>query len=290
MMPMIPEFDKPIMIFGGVCSNLSALQALKHVAAEQGFAPDHIFNLGDIVAYCSHAEECAEECADWEIHNLLGNCEESLGWEKGDCGCGFGEDSVCSILAVGWYGYALSQVSFGSKAWMRTLPREIRIRMAGKDILFTHGSPDQINEFVFASTPEERKAELLTKHQADIIIGAHAGIPFGQIIPTDDSRHTTVTNTLDQKAWLNCGSLGIPANDGTTDGWYLILSPQNDRIVCEWKRLSYDFQPEKDNMLRQNQQEYADTLSSGLWPSMDILPEKERGMQGKVIELPSMSL
>ena len=43
------------------------------------------------------AHDCADPVAtvaavrDWGISVIMGNCEESLGWNKDDCGCGFEE-------------------------------------------------------------------------------------------------------------------------------------------------------------------------------------------------------
>jgi hypothetical protein len=35
---------------------------------------------------------------------------------------------------------------------------------------------------------------------------------------------------------------------------------------------------------------YAETLVSGIWPSQDILPTKERSQKGKSLMLPALSL
>ena len=38
------------------------------------------------------------------------------------------------------------------------------------------------------------------------------------------------------KFWLNSGAIGMPANDGSRDGWYLPLSPIDGGIRAEWHR------------------------------------------------------
>lgn len=36
---------------------------------------------------------------DWGVHVIMGNCEESLGWSKNDCGF----EEICSRLAIAFF-------------------------------------------------------------------------------------------------------------------------------------------------------------------------------------------
>jgi len=137
-----------------------------------------------------------------------------------------------------------------------------------------HGGVESINKFLFASTPDaEKAAELsLLSQGIDGLITGHCGLPFGQMI--------------EGRAWLNAGVIGLPANDGTANGWYLVIDHVDNRIKCEWHRLSYPSEQTRQTMLDAGLVNgYADTLISGLWPSEDILPVEEKKNRGKALEI-----
>ena len=129
---------------------------------------------------------------------------------------------------------------------------------------------------MFASAPQADKRAELDWSGTDAVIGGHSGIPFGEMI--------------ESRAWLNVGAIGMPANDGTRDGWYLVLEVEGDRIRATWHRLAYNAEAEHELMLEAGLGGYAGALLSGLWPSMDVLPEVERARRGEAIALAPMFL
>jgi hypothetical protein len=116
-------------------------------------------------------------------------------------------------------------------------------------------------------------AELsLLNQDIDGLITGHCGIPFGQMV--------------EGRAWLNAGVIGLPANDGTADGWYLIIDHVDNRIKGEWHRLCYPAEQTRQTMLDADLVNgYADTLISGLWPSEDVLPVEEKKNRGNALEI-----
>lgn len=135
-------------------------------------------------------------------------------------------------------------------------------------MLVVHGGVAQINKFIFPSTPEGVKQQELDLAGSDILIGGHCGIPAGV--------------RLGRRAWLNSGAIGLPANDGTRDGWFLLLHAERGRLCCRWQRLSYPVEPTLGKMRAAGfVGSYTDTLQNGLWPSMDILPAAERARRGE---------
>ena len=85
-----------ILVFGGVYSNLQALEALQKVAEKEGISPDNIICTGDIVGYCAQPSECLDAIEKWGIHAIQGNVEENLLSGNDDCGCNFrgGGDAI----------------------------------------------------------------------------------------------------------------------------------------------------------------------------------------------------
>ena len=259
--------DGPVLIFGGPYSNLAATQAMRRQAEDLAIPPERIVCTGDVVAYCAEPGETVALVRDWGIAVVQGNCEEALGQEAPDCGCGFAEGTACSLLAIGWYRHATERIAAAQRAWMRSLPNSVRFELNGHSVRVVHGGVEQINRFIFPSTPEEEKRGELDRAGTDLLVGGHSGIPCAQAIGG--------------RAWLNAGAIGLPANDGTPDGWYLLLLPEGERLRCSLRRLNYDPAPSAAGMRAAELcGGYQETLESGLWPSLDALPAAERARRG----------
>ncbi|MFO7813501.1 MAG: metallophosphoesterase family protein [Pelovirga sp.] len=266
------EMEGMVLVFGGPYSNLTATMALRERAEQLGITPERTICTGDVVAYCAEPVETVALIRDWGIAVVKGNCEDSLGRGTPDCGCGFDEGTTCSLLSDNWYRFADQHMSELDRSWMRTLPGSIFFSMKGKSIRVIHGGVQQINRFVFPTTAKEIKKEELDLAGTDIVIGGHSGIPDGQAIGAG--------------FWLNAGAIGLPANDGTTDGWYLLLCPEQEVVACRWQRLTYPAARTAEAMRSRGfVGGYTDALCTGLWPSMDVLPEAQRQLRGKAIKM-----
>ncbi|WP_036228661.1 metallophosphoesterase family protein [Marinobacterium jannaschii] len=265
-----------VLIFGGPYSNLAATRAIRAEARRLDIPPQRVICTGDLVAYCADASATTELIRDWGIPMVMGNCEESLAADASDCGCGFEEGSNCSLLSVQWYRYASAQLSATQKQWMGSLPRSLQFRLGGKSFRVVHGSVSRINEFIFASSDELHCDAELQRSNTDVVIGGHCGLPFGR--------------TLTSGYWLNSGVIGMPANDSSRDGWYLLLTPQEHGIQARWQRLSYDAEASAHAMQAAGlDSPYATALLSGLWPSTDILPAQEKDQSGIAIDAATLN-
>ena len=260
------KIDGKILVFGGVYSNLQALQALIQRAAKEGIPPENCFCTGDIVGYCAQPEETLQAFKNWGARSIIGNVEEQLRSGAIDCGCDFKSGSRCDSFSKEWYPYAQSQISEDAKHWMKTLPDHITFQYADRKVMLVHGSYDYISDFIFKSTPWTLKESSFTAQNADVIIAGHCGLPF-----------------TDQKGghlWLNAGVIGMPANEGLTRVWYMILDDA-EGLVHQHKTLVYDHILANDLMRKTGlPRAYADTLLTGLWDNMEILPEREKKLRG----------
>lgn len=276
------EFTDTVWLFSGPYSNLQATQALQQRAQAQGVSPERIICLGDIVAYYAQPEETTQAIRDWGIHCMQGNCEQSLATNAEHCGCGFGEDSTCSLYSSRWYSFAQSRVSEQSKAWMGSLPMGFEFIMGNKRVRCVHGSVNSINEFMYESTPTEHKQAQIKALGVDIVIAGHTGIPFGQVCAGGT-------------AWLNTGALGMPANDGTPDTWFFSLTPEKDGVGARWHRLAYDVRSAEQAVHASVDagalpNPYLGALSTGVWPSDDSLPDYERSVTANAIKLDAVMI
>ena len=271
-----PTSTHPLLVFGGAYSNVQATKALIDEAQRLNIPPSNILCTGDLVAYCASPQETIDLIKNWKIAVVMGNCEESFGNDADDCGCGFEEGTACDLLSEGWFNFSKPRISVANKQWMKELPRSIEFNFSGFRCEAIHGGVDQINQFIYTSDDKEI-VQQLDKAGVDIVFGGHCGIPFGK--------------RSQNKTWLNAGVIGMPANDATQDGWFMLVTSAQDGLNVEWRRLPYDAQSTADTMQREGLNTgYKDALLTGIWPSMDVLPDKERAASGQRLSVESLYL
>ncbi len=265
------NFDEPMLLFGGSYSNLDALLALKQYADKHAIKAHNIICTGDIVAYCGQPFETTEAIRKWGIHVLMGNCEESFATNADDCGCGFNSGTSCDLLSVEWYQFANKNLSNEQRQWFADLPKKLSFNFLGNKINIVHGSVTSINQFLFSSSCDTLFEEQTRATNADIIIAGHSGIPFSK--------------KINDKLWHNTGAIGMPANDGTSNTWFSVLSPEkNSTVKIENLALTYNHKQAAQAMQKSGLSDaYANALTTGLWPSMDVLTSEEKLKKGIAI-------
>lgn len=236
-------------------------------AARRAIPAGNVICTGDIVAYCAEPEETASAIRAWGCHAIQGNCEESLASGAGDCGCNFEEGSACDLMAKGWYPYADALITPEIRAWMGSLPVTLRFAYAGLTFRVIHGGVSETARWVFASDRALIASELV-QCGSDVVVAGHCGLPF--------------IARVERQAWFNAGVIGMPANDGTPEVWYGLISRSKEGgIRLSLHRLRYDHFGAAAALRRMRFADtYARTLIDGLWPSMDVLPESERAQRG----------
>ena len=268
--------EPQVLIFGGPYSNSAALIALRRRARELAVPADRCFCTGDVVAYGGEPEETVDILRDWGCHVIAGNCEEQLAMQASDCGCGFQAGSTCDRLSKGWYAFANQRISRASRSWMAGLPKVLSFSEGGLSFRVVHGTEALISRFVFASD-HNVIAQELDRTGADVIVAGHCGLPF--------------IKKLGRCAWFNPGVIGMPANDGTPDGWYGVIAAGRGGVTLATQRLAYDFHAAADAMLREGYADaYAQAITTGLWPSLDVLPDLERAATGQKLAESSVVL
>lgn len=261
------EIDGRLLVFGGPYSNLQATEALLAEARRLGLGPERLLCTGDLVAYCAEPQATIDLVRETGCAVVQGNCEESLGADAEDCGCGFDEATLCSLLSQQWYSFSRERVSAEAKGWMAGLPTRIAVRLGGRRLLAIHGGVEVINRFIFPGSPPGDKAEELAAAGADGVLAGHSGIPFAELIG--------------DRLWLNSGALGMPANDGTPRVWYALIEATGAGLRIELKALDYDHAGAARRMAEEGLVNgYAACLENGLWPSLDVLTPDDRAATG----------
>ena len=261
------ELSGPILMFGGPYSNLRATQALLAEAERLNIPAERMICTGDVCAYAAEAEETAQVVRALGCSVVAGNCEDSLGFNALDCGCGFEEGATCDRLSVEWFAHASKQVTEETRLWMRGLPGRVVFTHAGKRYVVIHGGAEQVNAFIWQTDGEERKAQELRLLEAalgpiDSVVCGHSGVPFIQKVGAYE--------------WINAGAIGLPGHDGDPRTSFAVL----ENGAGEIHRLSYDHSGAAEAMERVGLTAgYHQTLRSGWWPSEDTFPpEMRRGV------------
>lgn len=258
---------KRVAFLGGIYSNYLALtEALK---LARGRKVDAIYALGDFGAFGPKPDRTIEILREEGIPAIQGNYEESLSSNAPDCHCGYTDPRDNHFARIS-YDYTRERTSDEHKRWMGTLPRQIRVTVAGHRLLLCHGSPRRINEFLWRSTtPDAFIRKLLGDHRADLLVCTHTGLHWKRFLE-------------DGVGAINAGALGRPANDGRTNVWFAIVEEKQGRLDAEFVPVIYDHQrlarEMKDDGLPA---EFVETILTGWWTCcLEILPAKER-MQGR---------
>jgi putative phosphoesterase len=213
-----------VALIGDVHANLPALEAVLAHAREAGV--QEIWHVGDFVGYGAFPDEVVQRLQRGDVKNIVGNYdlkalkfkEKRDKWRK--------SKRPEKWLAFKW---AYENLSKESRKYLRSLPREIRMEVAGKRILLTHGSPASNEEPLTLDTPEQRLSELAQMANVDVIVCGHSHQPF--------------TRCVDGVWFINTGSVGRP-DDGDPRAAYAILyvQPELEPELFEVRhyRLEYD--------------------------------------------------
>lgn len=251
-----------VALIGGVYSNYLALQKSIDDARRRGV--DGIYCLGDLGAFGPHPDRVFPILKKYNISVVQGNYDNSIGNGKDDCQCGYTDPRDNHFAKIS-YDYTFANTSDENKQWMANLPSEIRFTMGKYRVLLCHGSPRQMNEFLWESTsPTHFLEKLCDDFECDILCATHSGIHWQRRLSND--RH-----------FANVGVIGRPENDGQTHVGYMLLEvkekPEFSYIPIEYdhRRLAREMKAESLPT------EFIDTVLSGWWTTcLEILPAKER--------------
>jgi predicted phosphodiesterase len=261
--PSHPDVTR-VALFGGIYSNYLALEAAIADAHRRGV--DAMYCLGDLGAFGPHPDRVFPPLHKHRVACLRGNYDDSISRGLADCQCGY-TDSRDNHFARLSYDYTLAKTSAESRAWLRTLPDEIRFELGGRRVLLCHGSPRRINEFLWESTTSTHFLDSLAEqYAADVICTTHTGIKWRRELAGG-------------RLFVNVGVLGRPENDGRTNVWYTLLEYRIDRsLTVEFIPVEYDYQRLAAEMRAERlPEEFVATILTGWWTTcLEVLPAKER--------------
>lgn len=207
-----------IALISDIHGNLPALDAvLGHVAQQK---PDAMYCLGDLVGYGASPNEVTERIQAEKVPTIMGNYDDGVGFDRNECGCAY-RDPVDQELGDRSLAWTKAHTTPENKAFLRTLPKELRFEADGKRVLLVHGSPRRINEYLFEDRPLSSFQRLAASSNADIIAFGHTHKPYQK--------------SVDGVLFVNTGSVGKP-KDLDWRACYVVI----DAGAISFHRVSYD--------------------------------------------------
>lgn len=221
-----------IALFSDIHANLPALEAvLSDIETQQ---PDAIYCLGDLVGYNVWPNEVVDMIRRKGIPTIAGNYDEGVGNNSDDCGCAYKTDADKANGAHS-ISYTNNNISNDNRQYLRELPRHIRLSFgtgdASFDVLFVHGSPRRINEYLFEDRDAKSMLRIMEAAQADIMCFGHTHKPYHRVLEDGEGK---------ERHAINIGSVGKP-KDGDPRACYVILSVGESGLESvEFRRVIYD--------------------------------------------------
>jgi predicted phosphodiesterase len=221
------EIDRPFAVFSDAHGNLPGLEAILADIDARGVA--QTVCLGDLVGYGPSPNEVAELVRERGIPTLMGNYDQGIGFETGDCGCVYKTDDQRAEGAVSleWTQRAVTAVV---KAYLRTLEDRFVLRTPHGELLAVHGSPRRINEYLFEDRPTSAMERMAREYPYSAILFGHTHLPYAR--------------RVGDTTFVNMGSAGRP-KDGDWRVCYAIVDPMvapDDPGFVEFVRVPYDYE------------------------------------------------
>jgi len=248
-----------IAAFGGPYANPYALRAMLADARARGC--ERIFCLGDLGGF---GAECD---AIWPLLHgvecIAGNYDVAIGRGDPDCGCGYADERDNHYAQL-IYNYTRQTTSQAFAAWMVDLPLERREAIGGLDVHLVHGSPLEINDFLWESLADDALRLRLAASGADVLLCTHTGIPWQR--------------RIDGTLVVNVGAVGRPANDGRRETWYAVLDLEDGEARAELVPVGYDWRAQAASMRAAGLPEaFVETIETGWWTTcLEVVPPCER--------------
>ena len=194
-----------VAVVTDIHANLPALRAaLERIEA---IGADAVLCGGDLVGYGPHPDAVCELIERRGIPTIHGNYDHAVARDLDDCGCAYRSpvDRELGQRSVAW---TLAHTGERSKAFMRGLPFDLRLDLAGQRLRLVHGSPRKVNEYLFEDKPARTFERIAAGADCDVLAFGHTHQPWVR-------EHGGVL-------FVNCGSVGKP-KDGDPRGAFALL-------------------------------------------------------------------
>ena len=185
-----------IALISDIHGNLPALEAvLKAIAAEQ---VDQIICLGDVAVFGPQPSAGMARLRQLACRFVMGNTDA---WALQPTPHPYRDEET--VFYNGIEMWSAAQLTPADKAMLATFPAIDTVLLGkGDTLLCCHGSPRSFHEAIEATIPEAELAAMLAGHAPTIVACGHT--------------HTTLWRRVEERVFVNPGSVGLPLVVGET--------------------------------------------------------------------------
>lgn len=223
-----------IAVISDIHSNINALKAVFNEIEKRGIYT--VLCSGDIIGYHVNANEVIDFIQEKGVISIAGNHDRDVVTKQ------FDENS--NELNIFKFTYNI--LNRKNREWLESLPTTKEIELFNKKINITHGSPDDVEEYLFENKPNS--LDYIEKSDAHILISGHTHLPWSK--------------TINGTHFVNSGSVGKP-KVGRPIATFSIISISNDDISSETIYIDYNYEEVAQEVESYGFKKYADALRRG---------------------------
>ncbi len=179
-----------VAFISDIHSNLESLEATLVDISKKNV--DRIYFLGDAIGYLDNPNGVVNLLRKYSIPGVIGNNDLDIISQN------FKDNKIKE--------WTYKELTKENIQYLKNLPLTLNITIDNLNILLTHGSPNNIKEYLYEE--EENTLEYLLQLKEDILIVGHTHIPY--------------IKTFKDKTIINTGSLGKPKH-GSPKGTYGLI-------------------------------------------------------------------
>jgi len=204
-----------IAVISDIHANIYALiNILEDIDSEK---VDTIICLGDLVGYGPHPNETISMIRRRNILCIKGNYDNAVT----DNEFSYIRETEINRFSLPW---TIEELRVENMSYLKGLPSSLTLKVGNKNILFVHGSPSRINEYLFVD--ENNTEEYLNSINEDVLVCAHTHLP--------------AIKEIKDKIYINTGSVGKP-KIGRPNSTYCIIEIDNEyNVTTQFKEISYE--------------------------------------------------
>jgi predicted phosphodiesterase len=206
-----------------------------------------VYCLGDLVGYGPRPNEVISLLKTLEIPTVMGNYDDGVGYERGDCGCAYTttQEREDGQVSIDWTTRMVTPVN---KEYLRSLEKDIMVEAEGRRLLLVHGSPRRVNEYLYEDRSEASLRRILEPLGIDALVCGHTHKPYHRVV---GGVHI-----------INDGSVGKP-KDGEPRACYALINIAAE-IGVEFRRIEYPVNSVADEIKEAGlPSDFADALITG---------------------------
>jgi putative phosphoesterase len=179
---------------------------------------DTIICLGDLVGYGPHPNEVISMIRRRHILCIKGNYDSSVASNE----YSYIRETPINSFSLPW---TVNELREENRIFLENLPSTLTLGIANKNLLFVHGSPAKIDEYLLKD--EANTLNVMNSITQDVLICAHTHIPG--------------IKEFGNKVYINSGSVGKP-KIGRPNSTYCILNiNKTDGMKVQIKEIPYAF-------------------------------------------------